>query len=492
MKLLKGIGKLTYRVFHPVKTFVTSKVGNLLEIIKEKYNDKKALKGKLFTDEQFNAIVLNQKNKENEIDSDEEIVSFDEIREEKVNINELIHEYLKNSRIDAFGAEKIFNGVDKIEEIGKTDELIKYINESNDIIPDNRYQKLLDKMYDIVNNVKDEEYNDIFDYLSVYLPDDLSDNQRLDVYQTATKAIENDKSNEDKIREYLNTKKYYAPVSSIDKYNELMSMLKGLTNKEDYDDNIEIIDAKKIDNNPEIIDFDVIKKSDNKEKNAKTISDVDEAFKLLSRGKISKDEFKEVMANAKKDDEMLRKSITKEEINIPKVIKIDEKTDFDPKLEETYRKQLDKISKSENDYKELKEKIKYYEEFLEEHDLSHEEDQEMKRRMEDKLSELKQQYNESKINSNDDRSFKMAYYTQVSKEIDKELKNIEIDKQIKVLTALKEDIVLNVNSKEIKNYNARKAELLQIKKECLERKAQIQSYYDEKTKALTNAWVYFK
>ena len=58
MKLLKGIGKLTYRVFHPVKTFITTKIGTLFANIKENYNSKKELKGKLFTDEQFNEIIL--------------------------------------------------------------------------------------------------------------------------------------------------------------------------------------------------------------------------------------------------------------------------------------------------------------------------------------------------------------------------------------------------------------------------------------------------
>lgn len=527
MKLLKGIGKLTYRVFHPVKAFITSKVGELFINLKEKYNVKKELKGKLFTDEQFNEILLSQgiisSRKSHETHDGESlmdwpekenIVSFDKIREEKevtrekININELVHEYLKNSRIDAFGAEKIFEGIDKIEELGKTDELVNYINESSNIIPDKRYQKLLDKMYDIVNNVKDEENIDIFDYLSVYLPDDLSDEQRLNVYQTATKAIEDNKSNEDKIREYLDSKKYYMPASSIDKYIELMHMLESLTNIDelDSDDRVEVIEEL-----AEINDFDATKRDDSKKINEKNINNVDEAFALYRNGEISKEEFKEVMEVAKKDDEIIRKSIT-EKVKLPEVIEtkvieenIKEKSlnedelDSDSMLEATYRKQLDKISKAENDYKELNDKIKYYEEFLKEHDLSHEEDQEMKKRMEDKLSELKKQYNEfnssnvNSINSKiNDKNWMMGYYTQVSKKVEDELKTLEIDKQIKVLTALKEDIILTANSEEIKNYNSRKKELLEIKKECLERKAKIQSYYDEKTKELTKAWVYFK
>lgn len=503
MKLLKGIGKLTYRVFHPVKTFITSKIEALFE--------KRINRGKLFTDEQFNEVLLKQKNKE-QLHIEDNVVDFDEIkekREEKININELVHEYLKNSRIDAFDADKLFKGIDKVEELGKTDELVKYINESTDIIQDERSKKLLNKMYDIVNDIKEENI-DIYDYLTVYLPDDLSNEQRLSVYQKATKAIENNKLNEAKIREYLDTKKYYMPSSSIDKYNELMSMLKGLINEEDYslDENIEVLNNETIETkeeNSEIINFDDIKKSNDKEKNEKNINNVDEAFNLYKNGQISKEEFKEVMNVAKQDDEILRKSITntKQIEKQPEEIKIEskkeEKTEnilgIDPSIIIIWKNGLNEIKETENKQKELIDKINYYEEFLDKHDLLHPDDQAMKQRMEDKLNKLKNQYNElnkSTSNSAEYRSRMMKYYTQGNMAVDKELKLLEINKQIIELTALKNNTVLNVNSEVIKKYNSIKKELLEIKKECLEGKSKIESYYDEQAKELTKAWVYFK
>lgn len=141
-----------------------------------------------------------------------------------------------------------------------------------------------------------------------------------------------------------------------------------------------------------------------------------------------------------------------------------------------------------NNYDELEEKIKYYEEFLKNHDLSHPDDQPMKERMEQKLAGLKNIYEENSKNANDNRSEKMAYYTQMSMGIDKKIDRMNKERQLKLLQAeLDGKTMVNLGLAEERKIDEEKIKLLRLKRECLERKAEVNKYYEEKAARMTEA-----
>ena len=137
----------------------------------------------------------------------------------------------------------------------------------------------------------------------------------------------------------------------------------------------------------------------------------------------------------------------------------------------------------------VEEKIKYYEEFLRTHDLSHPDDQAMKERMEQKLADLKSEYADGgKTADNQNRTEQMAYYTQTAKGIDKEIDRIEKERQLKILQAeLAGETIINLGLNEERTIDAKKADLLRLKKECLERKAKVNKYYEEQAERMTAA-----
>ncbi len=162
-------------------------------------------------------------------------------------------------------------------------------------------------------------------------------------------------------------------------------------------------------------------------------------------------------------------------------------------IEDTKAK-FEEYDKPEKEFKEISEKIAYYEEFLSTHDLSHVDDQGMKERMEEKLSALKERYNEimeskkDKNAENDLRTEKMAFYTQTAMGIDNAIDRMEKERQLKILQAeLEGKTIINLGLVEERKIDAKKAELLRLKKECLERKAEVNKYYEEQAARMTNA-----
>ena len=140
-----------------------------------------------------------------------------------------------------------------------------------------------------------------------------------------------------------------------------------------------------------------------------------------------------------------------------------------------------------DNYEEVKEKIKYYEDFLKTHDLSHPDDQPMKERMEQKLADLKAIYSD-KVDNTDSRTEKMAYYTQVSMGIDKKIDRINKERQLKILQAeLEGKTVVNLGLAEERKIDEEKIKLLKLKRECLERKAEVNKYYEEMAARMTAA-----
>ena len=114
--------------------------------------------------------------------------------------------------------------------------------------------------------------------------------------------------------------------------------------------------------------------------------------------------------------------------------------------------------------------------------------------MEEKLSALKERYNEimesknDKNAENDLRNEKMAFYTQTAMGIDSAVDRIEKERKLKLLQAeLEGKTMINLGLAEERKIDAKKAELLRLKKECLERKAEVNKYYEEQAVRMTNA-----
>ncbi len=147
---------------------------------------------------------------------------------------------------------------------------------------------------------------------------------------------------------------------------------------------------------------------------------------------------------------------------------------------------------------EVGDRIKYYDEFLKTHDLSHPDDQAMKQRMESKLELLKDIYNSEmkdkndKIYQNDLRTQRMAFYTQRSMDIDKEIENNEIERQNRLLRFKQDPSAIQLDADETRSFYERKEALEALKAECLMRKEEINKYYQEETDKLQAAWSYYK
>ena len=108
--------------------------------------------------------------------------------------------------------------------------------------------------------------------------------------------------------------------------------------------------------------------------------------------------------------------------------------------------------------------------------------------MEQKLADLKAKYNDGKTADNQNRTEQMAYYTQTSKGIDKAIDRIEKERQLRILQAeLEGKTMINLGLAEERKIDAKKAELLRLKKECLERKAKVNKYYEEQAARMTAA-----
>ena len=159
---------------------------------------------------------------------------------------------------------------------------------------------------------------------------------------------------------------------------------------------------------------------------------------------------------------------------------------------ESTRNKFKEFDAPKKEFTEIEEKIAYYETFLKEHDLSHAEDQAMKERMKEKLNALKERYNVIKeANSdkkvvNEKRNEEMAYYTQISSGIDKEIESLEIDRQIRLLQ-FKKNSDLQLDADETRAIYDKKDALLKLKEECLERKEKLNKYYEDQAARMTQA-----
>ena len=197
---------------------------------------------------------------------------------------------------------------------------------------------------------------------------------------------------------------------------------------------------------------------------------------------VEKEETKAVV-----EEEETKAVVEEEKVTLPIVVK--EEIKFNS-IQDTKAK-FDEFDKPEIELKEIEEKIAYYEEFLNTHDLSHADDQDMKERMEQKLTALKERYNDlskDETAENNLRTEKMSFYTQTSKGIDKSIERIEKERQLRILQAeLEGKTVINLGLAEERKIDAKKAELLRLKKECLERKAKVNKYYEEQAARMTAA-----
>ena len=82
----------------------------------------------------------------------------------------------------------------------------------------------------------------------------------------------------------------------------------------------------------------------------------------------------------------------------------------------------------------------------------------------------------------------MAYYTQVSMGIDKKIDRINKERQLKILQAeLEGKTVVNLGLAEERKIDEEKIKLLKLKRECLERKAEVNKYYEEMAARMTAA-----
>ena len=153
---------------------------------------------------------------------------------------------------------------------------------------------------------------------------------------------------------------------------------------------------------------------------------------------------------------------------------------------------IESYDKKAKHFKEIEEKIAYYEEFLNTHDLSHADDQGMKQRMEEKLNNLRNEYSTLKSyndsHKNEIVDEKMAFYTRSAMGIDKNIDKLEKERQYRILKAqLEGKTIVNLGLAEERKIDAKKAELLRLKEECLRRKAEENKYYEEMAARMTSA-----
>ena len=201
--------------------------------------------------------------------------------------------------------------------------------------------------------------------------------------------------------------------------------------------------------------------------------------------KTTKEESKATKEESKKEETKTTKEEPKKEETKSKASKKDYSVNDIKNTIESY----DKKAKH---FKEIEEKIAYYEEFLNTHDLSHADDQGMKQRMEEKLNNLRNEYSALKSyndsHKNEIIDEKMAFYTQSAMGIDKNIDKLEKERQYKILKAeLEGKSIVNLGLAEERKIDAKKAELLRLKEECLRRKAEENKYYEEIAARMTSA-----
>ncbi len=374
---------------------------------------------------------------------------------------------------------------------------------------DEEAKKSLSKVDSLIRNANNKK-----DYLKEH---DTDNKYNVDRY---TKEIK------DCISRFNTAFSYYAKAGIVDEFfiNDLIDDLKAINESLAYKVNeIKKSESKKTEEEKE-------------EKSIETNSKEDEVEKLIAE--IDKIESK-LQEKADSNPELAEKiyneitKITKEEFNVESVDedtleKIVESKSLD-EIEKMFKEYLNKLNdlynsleektkeeeqeeiialptivKKDNEFtsiddtkarfkeydsrESIEEKIKYYEEFLRTHDLSHPDDQGMKERMEQKLADLKAKYNDGKTADNQNRTEQKAYYTQTSKGIDKAIDRIEKERQLKILQAeLEGKTVINLGLAEERAIDAKKADLLRLKKECLERKAKVNKYYEEQAARMTAA-----
>lgn len=191
-----------------------------------------------------------------------------------------------------------------------------------------------------------------------------------------------------------------------------------------------------------------------------------------------------------------KEEIETEIIELPKVLDVVKPVETKEDISELIKSKISEYDKKEEHLKEIEEKIKYYEEFLSTHDLSHADDQGMKSRMEEKLNNLKDEYAVIKAyndsHKTEIRDEKLAFYTKSSIGVDKEIANINNERLSRIQEMEKSGkTVINLGLAEERAIDAKKAELLRLKKECLERKAAIYKEYEVIGNKMYNAADYF-
>ena len=112
--------------------------------------------------------------------------------------------------------------------------------------------------------------------------------------------------------------------------------------------------------------------------------------------------------------------------------------------------------------------------------------------MEEKLNNLRNEYSTLKLyndsHKNEIIDKKMAFYTQSAMGIDKNIDKLEKERQYKILKAeLEGKTIVNLGLAEERKIDAKKAELLRLKEECLRRKAEENKYYEEMAARMTSA-----
>ena len=173
---------------------------------------------------------------------------------------------------------------------------------------------------------------------------------------------------------------------------------------------------------------------------------------------------------------------------------IDEPRKFEFTSVEDTRAKFEEYDRPEREFTEVESQMNYYEDFLNNHELSHSEDQEMRQRMMDKLTALKTKYTELKAKrddkeaSEDLRSEKLAYYTQTAKGIDKAIDRINKERKLRILQAeLEGKTIVNLGLAEERKIDAKKAELEALKAECIARQNAEMKYYNDIAARMTLA-----
>ena len=280
-----------------------------------------------------------------------------------------------------------------------------------------------------------------------------------------------------------------------DKYTDLLNDINEYVNKDNIVESKDINTyASKLDEISKVIfDIETLKREntglDNYDNDIiKLKNDYQELFnKVADNNKeIELTDFDSLKNNAIVLKDSLKSSIKPEVSNSTKDFKFTSIDDTKAKFEE--------YDKPEIELKEISEKIAYYEEFLNTHDLSHADDQGMKQRMEEKLAVLKEKYNEimeskkDKNTENDLRTEKMAFYTQTTKGIEEAIENNEIERQIRLLRFKQDKTAISLDAEETRSFSARKEELEALKAECLKRKAEVNKYYVDEEQKLINTY----